>query len=892
MPKTDDKLIHFAIGRGTNYGKAKNVVRSWRQVKDMLSAPVRTAEKFREYISLPQDEQVKLKSVNGWYFRTQVNAGRRNRDSGKPSDLITLDLDFATPEFIEDLTTGNVLPGVALCANSTRRHTSDKPRIRITIPVRTPIENDDYSPVSRIVAHMIDPDMTFFDKVSFRAAQMMFLPTASRDGEFFFHEQRGRLLDWQEAVEVFSMIHGDWRDHSVLPRVADEELRKVAEKAENPREKKGIVGDFCRAFDIFKAMDELIPGVYLPGDTHSSKPRFTYFASTSANGAVVEDDGDFLYSHHGSDPCADQLVNAWDMVRIHKFGHLDDANDRETPIGKRPSFKAMVDLAQSLPEVRQQQLESRYNITRMFTDADVEDAYVENDDDTPEDPLAGIDEEDLDLIGIPPGRSAWTPPPHKVFPPGSIRRKPAKDWHLELEVSKDGTVLNTIANVTHIVMNDLRLCRSFAFDEATNRPVIRKDLNVRMSGYEKAVVENPDIGDDIADYHITLARIMLSAASGGDKMGWGIKATTADVRAAVEAAARQNSFHSIKDRLFREEWDGESRCERLWIDYFGAEDNAYHRETARLFLVATVARVYEPGHKFDYVPIIEGPQGIGKSTFVQLLAMGFGKSLTANFKDTQKLFEATVGALIVELPELSSMRRAEVEDVKAYITQTAVTLRQAYGHYTGTIRRGFTLIGTTNAESYLSDRSGNRRFWPIRASGRNVDFHALRKNAPQIWAEARHLYLTMRHEWPKSMGDLVLTLSSEAEAIARMLQGEKMEENEVDVIAGLIADWVIRGDVTSKFDKPGSEPNRPEALCSAQIVSEILGKELGRQDRILSMHVAQALRSLGWVHDGFRYFERYGCQRAWFPAVSGVKVKPNAWAAHFVKQAKGTENPL
>jgi hypothetical protein len=267
--------------------------------------------------------------------------------------------------------------------------------------------------------------------------------------------------------------------------------------------------------------------------------------------------------------------------------------------------------------------------------------------------------------------------------------------------------------------------------------------------------------------------------------------------------------------------------------------------------------------------------------------MGFGKSLTANFKDAQKLFEATVGALIVELPELSSMRRSEIEDVKAYITQTAVTLRQAYGHYAGTIRRSFTLIGTTNAESYLTDRSGNRRFWPIRASGKLVDFEALRQNAPQIWAEARHLYLTMRHERPKSTGDLVLTLSSEAEAIAKALQGEKMEENEVDVIAGLIADWVMRGDTTSKFDAPGEEPNRPDTLCSAQVVVEILGRDLSRQDRILSMHISQAFRSLGWVQDGLHDFPRYGRQRAWFPAVSGVRVNPNVWAAHFAKKGKG-----
>ncbi|MCC5975443.1 MAG: hypothetical protein JJT81_15535 [Rubellimicrobium sp.] len=893
MSKTDDKLIHYALGRGSNLGKARNVVKSWRQFKDSLREPVRTPESFREYCALPQDEQVKLKGAAGWFFRTQVEGKNRRRGTGKPSDLITLDLDYATPEFIADLLAGKVLPGTALCVNSTRRHSKDKPRLRMTIPGRKPIENDHYAAASRIVAYEIDPEMTLFDKVSFRPAQMMFMPTASKNGEYLFYEQDGKPIDWEALLDTFDVLHGDWRNHADLPTVPDERLRETAEKAENPREKKGIVGDFCRAYDIFSAMEELIPGTYIPSDEESSKPRYTYAHSTSANGAVVEDDGDFLFSHHGSDPCADQLVNAWDMVRIHKFGDLDDENDHETPIGKRPSFKAMVEFAQGLEKVRRQQMESRYAITDLFSEDDVEEALVEEEPDEldePEDKFADLDDEAREIIGLPARAAEWTPPPHKVFPPGAIRVRPEKDWHLDLETDKDGRIKSTASNLALIAKNDLRLSRSFAYDEASRKIVLRRDLDIRQKTFDPIRVPDPKAGVEIEDFHAARVQILLSAPAGGDRLGWGINPGLSQVRTAIEEAARVNSYHSVKDTLFEKPWNGQKKMERLFIDLLGTPDDVYHREAARLFCIATVARVFEPGHKWDYVPIIEGPQGIGKSTFVHLLAMGFSGALTANFKDAQKLFEATIGSVIVELPELSSMRRSDVEDVKAYITQTSVTLRQAYGHYAGTIRRGFTLVGTTNTSSYLVDRTGNRRFWPIRATVDAVDFDWLRENAQQIWAEARHEYLVWRKAHPKSLGDLPLVLSPEADAIVKALQGERLEENEVDHYAGLIGEWIIKGDSTSKFNEKGEEPIYAQKICIPQLTREVFEQEPSRTDRMMSLHIGQALRTLGWIQDRSARFPGIGKQKAWVATVNGIRVKTGIWVRKYLESVPSADD--
>ena len=142
--------------------------------------------------------------------------------------------------------------------------------------------------------------------------------------------------------------HPDWRDFSTLPQGAREKSsRPTAAKAEVPTEKRGIVGDWCRTYDVEEAIEKFLPDIYGPGDCHETgKPRYTYLKGSAANGVVVEDGGLFIYSHHGTDPCGERLCNSFDMVRLHLFGHLDAAiHDPDLPITSYPSYKAMVEFA-------------------------------------------------------------------------------------------------------------------------------------------------------------------------------------------------------------------------------------------------------------------------------------------------------------------------------------------------------------------------------------------------------------------------------------------------------------------------------------------------------------------------------------------------------------------
>lgn len=211
MGANDRIIIRYSTGTGTNFGKAKNVTSSIKMLAARFANPTRTKERFKQYIAMPESEQVRLKSTDGWIYRTQIDGKRRNRSSGLPSDMFTLDLDYATPEFMSLVEMGLVVPDKEWFVHSTRRHTEEKPRLRIFGFFSRPVTNDGYAPLSRIIAQMFDPELVLTDKVSFRPAQMMFFPTVSSDGDYFFERFQGDLFDPDAIFKHFEETVGDWR---------------------------------------------------------------------------------------------------------------------------------------------------------------------------------------------------------------------------------------------------------------------------------------------------------------------------------------------------------------------------------------------------------------------------------------------------------------------------------------------------------------------------------------------------------------------------------------------------------------------------------------------------------------------------------------------------------
>lgn len=205
-------------------------------------------------------------------------------------------------------------------------------------------------------------------------------------------------------------------------------------------------------------------------------------------------------------------------------------------------------------------------------------------------------------------------------------------------------------------------------------------------------------------------------------------------RDALKMFAQQSERHPVREYLDALKWDGVPRVEGWLTRYLGAEDTPLHRGFGRLWLVAAVRRVRQPGCKFDNMLVLEGAQGAGKSTALKIIAGEWFEESMTLAAEPKEVIEQTRGKWIVEFAELSGIRKREVEHVKTLITRTSDSARLAYKEFEVTVPRQFILAATTNDEEYLQDPSGHRRFWPVKVG--TVDLPELKTDRDQLLAEA------------------------------------------------------------------------------------------------------------------------------------------------------------
>ena len=222
-----------------------------------------------------------------------------------------------------------------------------------------------------------------------------------------------------------------------------------------------------------------------------------------------------------------------------------------------------------------------------------------------------------------------------------------------------------------------------------------------------------------------------------------VKFTKDDTLAVIEMVARKrNIFHPIKQMIHGKPWDGVQRVESLFIDYLGADDNSYTRAVARKWMAGAVARIYEPGIKFEMVPIIAGKQGLGKSTLFQKLGGDFFTDSLRSLGTTKDDFQLLIGTWIIELGELSSMNTTETDQIKSFVSAKSDKIRLPYAKTTQTYKRTCVFAGTTNTSQYLNDLTGNRRFLPMPITSKALKdvFQLTDTVVQQIWAEAFQIY--------------------------------------------------------------------------------------------------------------------------------------------------------
>lgn len=391
------------------------------------------------------------------------------------------------------------------------------------------------------------------------------------------------------------------------------------------------------------------------------------------------------------------------------------------------------------------------------------------------------------------------------------------EWKAELEYTKSGKLLCNIANIILILENDPALAGHIVHDLFTGMDSAKDGLPWN---------KNANQWTDTDDANLRVWLEKHYDITGKEKI--------AD---ALTAVLTRHSYHPIRDYLSGLTWDGVPRLDRIIIDYMGAEDSELNRAMSRKHFVAAVARVFNPGCKYDYCLIMSGAEGIGKSTLLRVMGgRWFNDSITT--LEGKEGMEQLRRAWVVELGELSSIKRSDVEQVKAHLSKQVDIYRAAYARRVLEHPRQCVFCGTTNEALFLKGDTGNRRFWviPVVAELRKYKdwSEAIRRDRDQLWAEAVHYY---------KLGE-PLYLSEELEAQAKQRQQDFNDDNDDPIVAML--DKYLNALLPVNWDTMDIQARRsylrdPDPLqaegtvkrdkvCAAEFICEQLGKDMADKD--------------------------------------------------------------
>lgn len=798
--------IVIKIATGTNrYARSwKTQELKWSELVSQLSKATVTKETASEYKRMNKSQQGDVKDVGGFVGGYIPKNGRRVNGAVKQRYLLTLDADSPDDDFLMMLDLA--LDSYEYVLYSTHSYTEKQPRYRIIIPTDRPMLPDEFQAVSRRMAESIGIES--FDPSTHQPERLMYWPSHPKDVEYVFQHHEGSLLPVDDILATYT----DWTDVSLWPTSSRAEtlMAHSAKKQGNPLAKSGLIGAFCRSYSITAAIDKFLPDIYAPCDTPN---RYTYRAGSTVAGLVVYDNDTFAYSHHGTDPLSGKLVNAFDLVRIHKFGSLDEDCDAKMRSDARPSFKAMMNFVNedgAAPVLLDKERAAKYS--NEFDD------------------IASLTGDDAD-----------------------------DSWMRKLQRTKSGVPESNSYNCIWIMQHDPELKQRFGLDEFAHRIVVLGNLPWRT-------VNGSDLWGDTDDACI---RNYLSTVY--QIKGKGI------IDDAITEVMNQNKFHPVREYLTALNWDGTERVDSLFIDFIGAEDTPYIRAVTRKWLCGAIARVMEPGIKFDTAIVLYGEQGLGKSVILERLG---GKWFNNTLQDikTKDALEQIQGAWINELAELSPTYKNDNEIVKAFLSRTTDRFRVPYGRRTEEYPRQCVFAGSTNNLLFLKDRTGNRRFWPISGNKQRKvrnSWDLSKDEVDQIWAEAFMLWVNGE--------SLVLDESLEQEAIK--IQQSHTEGSE---LTGLIEEYLSvllppnwdskdlydrRAYLESYDEEKGGKPR--EKVCALEIWCEVLNGDRKTLSNAKARELIDILQSLqGWepYNKGsgkLRFGKLYGVQKAFVPSDRG-----------------------
>lgn len=752
---------------------------------------------------MPKGQQDDLKDVGGFVAGT-LNGVRRKASAVAGRDVITLDLDNLGAGQTEDVVRRVEGLGCGYCIYSTRKHLPSAPRLRVLLPTDRTMTADEYEPCARRMADYIGIGLC--DPTTFEASRMMYWPSVSADGQYIYYTGDKPFI----RVEGLLATYADWHDTTSWPVCPGAvPVARLAARQGDPTEKKGVVGAFCKTYDVPAAIEKFLPGVYEPCDTDEN--RYTFTGGSTTGGAVLYDDGKFLYSHHATDPCSGKLVNAFDLVRLHCFGDRDDEAPAGTPTISLPSYKAMREKAAADEAVSGLLLEERWEKAR-------------------------------EVFGV-------------VDPDTGAEDNTA--WKRQITSNGQGQPEKTLKNLRTVLEHDPKLKGRIRLNLFSGRIDITGGLPWKRPG-NKATWSD----DDIAQL-----RIYLEAFFG--------KISKNDILDAVCACASDQAYHPIRDYLDGLIWDGVARLDTLFIDYMGAGDSAYTRAVTRKAFTAAVARVMVPGCKYDTMLVLVGMQGRYKSTILAKMGGEWFSDSLRSFgdKDAMETIQGTWLNEIPEMQAMNKSDIDGVKAFltktndyyrAAYGRYTADRPRQCV--FFGT---------TNSRECLVDPTGGRRFWvLDIDQQGRKKDvWTELDAERDQLWAEAvvrwkqgESLYL------PKEIEATARQVQEDHRQrhpwegiIADFLEKPVPEDWNRWTLSQRMMFW----GGNARQEKPLVPRSR---VCAAEIWCEALGKQKGDMNKSNSRDINNLLEQIpGWESAGaVQAGKPYGKQRC-FDFINGTK---------------------
>lgn len=713
----NDRKIIISVGNNRRDLNWKQTALTVSELYERLRNPVRSTELFADYMKMKKAQQDTLKDVGG-FVGGSLSSPRRKSNNVTGRDVITLDFDNIPGWQTEAIVTKVEELGCSYCIYSTRKHTASAPRLRVVIPFDRTVSPDEYEPCARRVAASIGISMA--DPTTFEVCRLMYWPSCSADSEYMYKTKDAPFI----SADFLLSTYTDWHDYMSWPQVPNAvSYAKLAMKQGDPLEKPGIVGAFCRTYDVVTAMDAFLPNIYDTVD--NDEGRYTYLGGSTTGGAVIYDDAKFLYSHHATDPCGGRLVNAFDLIRLHRFGDKDDNAAPDTPVTKLPSYKAMCDMAlkdkATIATLNREQHEAAVKDFEGFTDT------------TPQtgEPL---------------------------------------DWAEKLQRNQNGAVKGTIDNILIILDGDPALKGKFALNLFANRGEILGALP-----WQKDTKRRLWSDTDSNGLYWYLERM------------WGIT-QRGNIDSALDIHAATHAFNEVQDYINGLTWDGVPRLDTLLIDYLGAKDTAYNRAVCRKSFTGAIARAMTPGCKYDTMLILAGPQGIGKSTLLDKMSRGWFNDSIRTFEG-KEASELLQGVWLVEVAELDAFRRTDIARIKQFLSLKADRYRAAYGRHVKELPRCCVFFGTCNEMEFLQDTTGNRRFWPVDVGEETATKSVFRdlpdETINQLWAEAKMRWQTGEKLYLTGALDAEAKIKQEEHREASVREGLIMEFAERQVPA----DW-------------------------------------------------------------------------------------------------------